>query len=42
MYLLGRYTEAYSIHHYAFDLAAKDPEAEEDMFAKSFRALLHV
>lgn len=42
MYPFGRYKDPYSIYHYAFDLGAKDPEVEEEMFAKSFRELLHV
>jgi len=29
-----------TIYHYAFDLAAEDPDAEEQVFAESFRSLL--
>ncbi len=32
----------YTFYHYRFDLAANNPEEEEQVFAKSFRALLHV
>jgi len=31
----------HTIYHYAFDLAAQDPDAEENLFAKSFRQLLY-
>jgi 5-methylcytosine-specific restriction enzyme subunit McrC len=37
---LFRRMHPYTIYHYAFDLAAEDPEAEEQDFAKSFRSLL--
>ena len=42
MYPFRRYEDPYRFYHYAFDLAATDPEAEEEMFAKSIRGLLHV
>jgi 5-methylcytosine-specific restriction enzyme subunit McrC len=33
---------AHTIYHYAFDLAAENPDAEEQVFANSFRSLLGV
>lgn len=32
----------YTFYHYRFDLAANNPDEEEEIFAKSFRSLLHV
>jgi 5-methylcytosine-specific restriction enzyme subunit McrC len=37
--LLGR-IDPYTIYHYAFDLAANNPDREEENFARSFRDLL--
>jgi len=39
---LPKHIYAHTIYHYAFDLAAQNPDAEEQDFAKSFRALLGV
>ena len=39
---LPKHIDPHTIYHYAFDLAAENPDVEEQDFAKSFRSLLGV